>query len=79
MKLDPVVVQKGKQFPVISYEEFRKRKGYPNMTNSSISYNIEQNHLDFCQMGRFKYVVWNDKAEKFKLQLRRPMTAVGVT
>lgn len=63
----PQITIEGKEYEILSQDEFRERRGLPNVSNQTISNHIEKESLDFTTIGRFRYVVWNDKAKKFNL------------
>lgn len=65
---------KNTPFPVLSFEEFQKRKGLETMRRESLYYNMNKGTLDFISIGVHRFIVWNEKAEEFKLQIRRPNT-----
>lgn len=64
----------GKDYEVISFDEFRERKGMLNTSNSSIAYQFKSGHLDYVTIGNVRYIVWNKKARDFSLMTRRPRT-----
>lgn len=68
----PTVVKDGTPYEIISYEEFRTRRGLPMMANQTITYNIENDRLDFTIVGGHRLLVWNHKAQEFTLNIRRP-------
>lgn len=60
------------KYEILSFEEFKDRAGLINTSNATISYNVENNHLDFIYFGRFRYIIWNKKAQTFSIANRRP-------
>ena len=56
-------------FEILTPSEFNERLGI-NVSTNTITYNFDNGTLDYCGIGRFKLVVWNDKAKNFKLSPR---------
>ena len=64
----------GKQSEIISFDEFRARKGMLNTSNSTIAYQFSTGHIDYVTIGNIRYIIWNEKAIDFSLMTRRPRT-----
>jgi len=63
----------GKQlFDILSFEEFKAKKGLQDTPNPTISYNLNQGHLDYTIIGHIRFIIWNHKAKNFSLVNRRP-------
>ena len=71
-------IDTGKECEVISFDEFRERKGMLNTSNSSIAYQFKSGHLDYVTIGNVRSIVWNKKAKDFSLMTRRPRTVSAV-
>ena len=63
-----------KAFEILSFDEFREKKGLLNTSNSTIAYQFKSGHLDYVTIGIVRYIVWNKKAINFSLMTRRPRT-----
>lgn len=67
------------KYDLLSFDEFKEKKELYHMSNPSIGYNLQKGYLDFTKIGRFRYIIWNDKAIAFKLTERRPHKGAGLT
>lgn len=61
------------EFELISYEEFRDKRGLLQISNQTIINHLEKGNLDFSTIGRFRYLVWNDKAKNFNLNYQKQL------
>lgn len=71
----PQITIDSKQFDIMSYEEFREKRGLPGVSNQTIINHMEKGNLDYTQIGHFRYVIWNDKAKKFNLNYQKQLNA----
>lgn len=71
----PQITIKNTPFDILSYEEFKEKRGLPNVSNQTIINHMEKNNLDFTQIGHFRYIIWNDKAQKFNLNYQKQLNA----
>lgn len=70
--------QTGKELDVLSFDEFREKKGMLNTSNSTIAYQFKTGHLDYVILGNNRYIVWNKNARDFSLMTRRPRTVTEI-
>lgn len=75
----PKIIIDNKEYDILSFDEFKERKNLYHMTNATIGYNCDKDHLDYTKLGRFRYVIYNKKAIEFELSERRRHHAGGVT
>lgn len=68
----PTVNIEGKDFEIITLEEFRDRKNDPDLSTPTITYAMKNDKLDYVLFGRIKHIVWNDKAKNWKPGGGRP-------
>lgn len=61
------------EFDILSLDEFREKRGIHDLSNQSIDNHFKRGTLDFVTIGRFRYVVWNDKAKRFTLVYSKPV------
>jgi hypothetical protein len=71
----PVLLFEDKKFLILSFEEFKEKRGLLNMSNQTIDYQMDKNRLDYVVFGRFRYIVWNDKAKNFNMSYQKAKTA----
>lgn len=69
----PQITIEGKSFDLLSYDEFRDKRGLPNVPNQTLINHLDRGNLDFTQLGRFRYIVWNGKAKDFNLNYQKQM------
>ena len=73
----PKITIEKEQFDILSYEEFREKRGLPSVTNQTIINHMEKGNLDFCQIGHFRYVIWNKKASNFNLNYQKQLNTIN--
>ncbi len=71
----PKIKIEGEEFDIISYEEFRDKRGLLGIPNQTIINHLEKGNLDFTTIGRFRYIVWNMKAKKFNLSYQKQLNS----
>ncbi len=59
------------EFEMLSFDEFRVKRGLLLISNQTIDYNIEKDRLDSTKIGRFRYIIWNEKAQNFNLNYQK--------
>lgn len=67
----PQIIIEAVPYDVISFEEFRILRGLLLLSNQSIDYNLEKDRLDYTTIGRFRYIIWNEKAQTFNLNYKK--------
>lgn len=73
-----ITVQEGKtdkDYEILSLEEFRDKRGMPDLSNQTLDNHLKRGTLDFTTIGRVRYILWNDKAKTFSLAYSRPVQA----
>lgn len=68
----PKVTIDNEEYELLSIEEFRQKVDCPELPIPTISYNIDHDSLDYCRLGTFRYIIWNEKAKNFTVLKRRP-------
>lgn len=71
----PKIVTDGIEYEILSYDEFREKRGLPKVSNQTIINHMGYGSLDWTQIGRFRYVVWNKKAQNFNLNYNKQLTS----
>jgi hypothetical protein len=56
----------GVQYDILSFAEYKKSIGKPKISNALLAYQIKEDNLDYVIIGRFRYIVINDKAKAYK-------------
>lgn len=67
MKLDSpkYIDESGIEHEIISLNEYKKRLGCPRMPNATLYYQIRKGNIDFVMYGKFKHIVYNEKAKAY--------------
>lgn len=68
----PTIKINDREFELISFDEFRDRRGLILLSNQTIGNHIDKDRLDYVTLGRFRYIVWNNKAKDFNLSYLTP-------
>jgi hypothetical protein len=71
----PKINIEGKEYDLISYDEFRDKRGLMTLSNQTLINHLDKGNLDFTILGRFRYIVWNEKAQNFNLSYQKQLTA----
>lgn len=71
----PQIFIEATPYDIVSFEEFRTLRGLLMLSNQSIDYNIEKDRLDYTTIGRFRYIIWNEKAQSFNLNYKKSSKA----
>lgn len=68
-----ITLEKGKtvKYKILSFDEFKRERGLFTLSNSLIDYHIGKERLDYTTIGRFRYIIWNEKAQEFNLSYQK--------
>lgn len=69
----PKILIEKSAYDLLSYDEFREKRGLFDIPNQTIINHMEKGTLDFTTIGRFRYVIWNDKAANFNLNYQKQL------
>lgn len=69
----PKIIIEKVGYEILSYDEFREKRGLSELPNQTIINHMEKGTLDFTTMGRFRYIIWNSKAENFNLNYQKQL------
>jgi len=69
----PPIKIEGTDYELLSYDEFRLKRGLPDVPNQTLINHLDRGTLDFTIIGRFRYIIWNDKARLFNLNYQKQL------
>jgi len=67
----PNIIIDGVEYKLLSLEEFKAARGITYTSNQALDYNLVNGKLDYTVMGRFRYIIWNEKAQDFSLAYQK--------
>lgn len=62
----PKVIEGEVEYEILSFIEYKNKIGFPLITNPTIDYQINEGNIDFVTIGRFRYIVFNDRAKNYR-------------
>lgn len=51
---------------LLTFDEYKEKIGFPLLPSPTLDYQIEHGNLDFIRLGKYRYIVYNSKAQNYK-------------
>lgn len=63
----PSIIIENSNYELLSYNEFRERRGLLMISNQTLMNCMDTDRIDFTIIGRNRFIIWNRKAQDFNL------------